>query len=53
MAGETIAKMLKVEATSPMLVLEQNIFLDDGAIIEWSFTWIKTGQEIFGVATQE
>ncbi len=53
MAGQVIAEHLNVEPISPMLVLEQNIYLEDGAIIEWSFTWVKTGQEVFGVATQE
>ena len=53
MAGQVIAGLLGVEPVSPMLVLEQTIQLDDQSIIEWSFTWVKSGQEIIGVATQE
>ncbi len=53
MAGQVIAKYLEVEAVSPMLVLEQNIYLEDDSIIEWSFTWVKSGQEVVGIATQE
>ncbi len=53
MAGASIADLLGVEAISPMLVLEQTIQLEDKAVIEWSFTWVKTDQEVIGVATQE
>ncbi len=53
MAGQVIAEYLNVEPISPMLVLEQNICLDDGSVIEWSFTWVKTGQEVLGIAMQE
>ncbi len=52
MAGQRIADLLKVEPVSPMLVLEQIIKLEDDAIIEWSFTWVKTGQEVIGIASQ-
>ncbi len=53
MAGQVIAERLGVEPVSPMLVLEQVIRLEDDSIIEWSFTWVKTGQEVIGIALQE
>ncbi len=52
MAGQAISDLLDVEPASPMLVLEQIIQLEDEAVIEWSFTWVKTGQEVIGIATQ-
>jgi len=40
------------EESSPVLLLEQVIRLDDETPIEWSFTWLKAGQEVVGTAVQ-
>ncbi|WP_051353711.1 GntR family transcriptional regulator [Atopobium fossor] len=52
-AGKEHGDYLDVDATAPVLLLEQTILLNDGTPIEWSYTWFKAGQEIVGVATQE
>lgn len=52
-AGRQHGEYLAVDETAPVLLLIQTIFLEDGAIIEWSLTWLKAGQEILGTATQE
>lgn len=52
-AGDEHGAYLDVDATAPVLLLEQTILLDDGTPVEWSYTWLKAGQEIVGIATQE
>lgn len=52
-AGRQYCEYLAVDENAPVLLLIQTIFLEDGVPIEWSFTWLKAGQEIIGTATQE
>ena len=52
-AGRQYGEYLAVDENAPVLFLIQTIFLEDGVPIEWSFTWLKAGQEIIGTATQE
>ena len=52
-AGDEHGSYLGVDATAPVLLLEQTILLDDDTPVEWSYTWFRAGQEIVGIATQE
>jgi len=51
-AGKEHGDYLGCEESSPVLLLEQVIRLDDETPIEWSFTWLKAGQEVVGTAVQ-
>ena len=51
-AGRDHGAYLGVFATDPVLVLEQLISLDDRMPIEWSLTWLRSGQYVTGVSTQ-
>jgi len=50
--GRSTVTTLGCEESSPVLLLEQVIRLDDETPIEWSFTWLKAGQEVVGTAVQ-
>ena len=51
-AGKELATVMGVSENSPVLNLEQLIFLDDGRAIEWGDTMLAAGQTIVGVAHQ-
>lgn len=51
-AGSEHGALLACDETSPILILEQCICLEDGAAIEWSRAWFKPGQSIVGTARQ-
>jgi len=47
-AGKEHGDYLGCEESSPVLLLEQVIRLDDETPIEWSFTWLKAGRKWLG-----
>lgn len=51
-AGSEYGALLSCSETAALLLLEQNISLEDGAIIEWTNTWFRPGQSIVGTAIQ-
>ncbi len=51
-AGKDLANVMGVSEGSPILNLEQLIFLDDGRPIEWGDTMLAAGQTIVGVGHQ-
>ena len=51
-AGKDLASVMGVSEVSPVLNLEQLIFLDDGRAIEWGDTMLAAGQTIVGTAHQ-
>ena len=51
-AGKYLASVMGVSEVSPVLNLEQLIFLDDGRAIEWGDTMLAAGQTIVGTAHQ-
>lgn len=51
-AGKDLANVMEVSESSPILNLEQLIFLDDGRPIEWGDTMLAAGQTIVGVGHQ-
>jgi DNA-binding GntR family transcriptional regulator len=51
-AGKEHGDYLGCEETAPVLVLEQIIRLVDEVPIEWSLTWLKSGQAVVGTAVQ-
>ena len=51
-AGKDLARVMGVSEVSPVLNLEQLIFLDDGRAIEWGDTMLAAGQTIVGTAHQ-
>ena len=51
-AGHDHGCLLHVEDSAPVLVLEQEISLSDSSTVEWSYTWLKAGQEVIGTAFQ-
>jgi DNA-binding GntR family transcriptional regulator len=51
-AGKEHGDYLGCEETAPVLVLEQTIRLVDDVPIEWSLTWLKSGQAVVGTAVQ-
>lgn len=48
LAGREHGALLDCEEMAPVLLLEQNIYLENGTAIEWSSTWLKPGQSIIG-----
>ena len=51
-AGKDLASVMGVAEGSPILNLEQLIFLEDGRPIEWGDTMLAAGQTIVGVGRQ-
>lgn len=51
-AGREYAQLLDCSESAALLLLEQNISLEDGAIIEWTHTWFTPGQTVEGTAVQ-
>ena len=51
-AGKDLAHVMGVAEGSPILNLEQLIFLEDGRPIEWGDTMLAAGQTIIGMAHQ-
>ncbi|QWT18225.1 GntR family transcriptional regulator [Collinsella sp. zg1085] len=51
-AGREHGELLKCSETAALLLLEQNISLVNGTVIEWCNTWFKPGQSVVGTATQ-
>lgn len=51
-AGCEYAQLLDCSESAALLLLEQNISLEDGAIIEWTHTWFTPGQLVEGTAVQ-
>lgn len=51
-AGKEHGDCLGCDETSPVLLVEQLIRLEDKTPIEWSFTWLKAGQEVVGTSVQ-
>lgn len=51
-AGKDLASVMGVSEGSPVLNLEQLIFLEDGRAIEWGDTMLTAGQTIVGTAHQ-
>jgi DNA-binding GntR family transcriptional regulator len=51
-AGKEHGIYLACEETAPVLVLEQTIRLADEVPVEWSLTWLKSGQAVVGTAVQ-
>ncbi len=51
-AGIEYGSLLACSETAALLLLEQNISLEDGTIIEWTNTWFRPGQSIVGTAIQ-
>lgn len=47
-AGRDHGSVLGCDETAAVLLLEQTIYLVDGAPIEWSHTWLKPGQSVVG-----
>lgn len=51
-AGREHGELLACDESAALLLLEQNIYLEDGTPIEWSTSWFKPGQSIVGTAIQ-
>ena len=51
-AGIEYGELLGCSESAALLLLEQNICLEDGVCIEWTYTWFKPGQTIVGTAEQ-
>ena len=51
-AGIEYGELLGCSESAALLLLEQNICLEDGVCIEWTYTWFKPGQSIVGTAEQ-
>lgn len=51
-AGSEYGTLLACSEVAALLLLEQNISLEDGVIIEWTNTWFRPGQSIVGTAVQ-
>lgn len=51
-AGKDLASVMGVSEGSPILNLEQLIYLEDGRAIEWGDTMLAAGQTIVGTAHQ-
>ncbi len=51
-AGIEYGELLGCSESAALLLLEQNICLEDGVCIEWTYTWFKPGQHIVGTAEQ-
>ncbi len=47
-AGKEHGQLLGCDESAAVLLLEQTIYLMDGAPIEWSHTWLKPGQSVVG-----
>lgn len=52
-AGKEHGGYLRIDAASPVLLLEQTISLDNHVPIEWSLTWLRSDQSLIGVASQD
>lgn len=51
-AGSEYGALLACSEVAALLLLEQNIALEDGTVIEWTNTWFRPGQSIVGTAVQ-
>lgn len=51
-AGREYASLLECGEAAALLLLEQHISLEDGAVIEWTDTWFNPGQTVEGTAVQ-
>lgn len=51
-AGSEYGALLACSEVAALLLLEQNISLEDGTVIEWANTWLGPGQSIVGTAVQ-
>lgn len=51
-AGSEYGSLLACGESAALLLLEQNISLEDGTIVEWTNTWFRPGQSIVGTAVQ-
>lgn len=51
-AGNEYGALLACSESAALLLLEQNISLEDGTVVEWTDTWFRPGQSIVGTAMQ-
>ncbi len=51
-AGSEYGTLLACSEVAALLLLEQNISLEDGTVVEWTNTWFRPGQSIVGTAVQ-